>query len=162
MNTAPNLDQLRDIHLPEWVGYWPLAWGWECLMGLSIFLLIVFAYLGLRWYYQARAKREALRLLVLCETTYRQEPNVQKTCAQIDELLKRVALVYFPREQVAHLHGESWLAFLKNSSHQLDVVAVRDALLLYPYQRHTQDVELGSLFEFARVWIKQRRKPCLF
>lgn len=54
-NTDP-LAQLKDIHLPTPIGWWPLAPGWYILMGLILFLVIIFAYGVYKRYRNALAK----------------------------------------------------------------------------------------------------------
>jgi hypothetical protein len=160
MPNVPNLDQLRAIHLPEPIGAWPLAWGWLGLLVLAVLLLMGGLYAGWCWYWHGRAKREALRLLAACEIQYRADGNSQQASASLTQLLKRVALAYFPREQVANLHGEPWLMFLQSTSKQIDVIAEREALLMCPYQAD-QSHPVAGLFTVARAWIQQRSKPCL-
>ena len=160
MPNLPHLDQLRSIHLPDPIGVWPLAWGWLGVLLLAALILIGGVCAAWCWYWQGRAKREALRLLTICETQYRTEANSQQASATTTELLKRVALVYFPREQVAYLHGEAWMMFLQNTSKQIDVVAEQEALLMCPYQADFPH-PLAGLFKVARAWIQQRSKPCL-
>ena len=41
-------EQLRDIHLPEAVSWWPLAIGWWVLGFLAIIAIAVLAYIVLR------------------------------------------------------------------------------------------------------------------
>ena len=40
MNPASPLDQLKDIHLPEAVSIWPLAWPWWILIICTLALLV--------------------------------------------------------------------------------------------------------------------------
>ena len=78
---------------------------------------------------------------------------------KISELLRRVALVYFPREEVASLKGEAWLTFLSRTSKRIDFNQLRDYLLEFPYQA-AREIDLQPLFYGAKEWIKQRRVPC--
>lgn len=154
------LAHLKDIHLPKPIGWWPLAPGWFILFGviLSTFL---FVFWGItRLYAHGRAKRRALLLIAEYEKNYQNEPNSQLTTARISELLKRVALAYYPRARVAGLQSEQWLAFLNETSTHLDFKQVRVELLELPYQPPKQH-DLTQLFNLARTWIRQRRKPCL-
>ena len=90
MPKAQELANLHDIHLPESIGWWPLAPGWYGLTLLLILILMVASFLVGRYYLNGRARRQALRLL----TTYRQQhqrsPNSQLSTARVSELLKRV------------------------------------------------------------------------
>ena len=154
------LQQLHDIHLPAALGRWPLAPGWLVLLGLLSLLLILGVVWGLRWFRRGKVKREALRVLAQYEKTYYAERDTQTTSAALNELLKRVALAYFPREQVAQLHGKEWLVFLQETSKKLDFLTEGEAFLYAPYQpNHPRD--LRPLFHLVRSWIVQRERPCL-
>ena len=157
---AQELAQLRDIHLPDAIGWWPLAPGWYLLAIILFVALITVIFLGGRYYLNGRSRRQALRLLVTCQQQYQRDANSQLSAARVSELLKRVALVYFPREQVASLQGESWITFLNTTSNGLDFNCVHTELLEAPYQA-TIDCDLHNLFIVARAWISQRRGSCL-
>lgn len=162
--TQNTLEQLRPIHLPDPIGYWPIALGWQLLFILSILLLLSGLYVGWRYYHRGLAKREALRLLLACEQAHRLDPNTQRSCATIVDLLKRVALVYYPREQVADLYGDAWFDFLQKTSKKLDFSLARQGILIGPYlstaQADAHSIDVFACIPLARQWIKQRRKPC--
>jgi hypothetical protein len=161
--TAPNaqeLAQLRDIHLPGAIGWWPLAPGWYVLATLSMVALITIIFFIHRYHSNSRARRQALRLLTVFQQQYQRDANGSLAAARVSELLKRVSLAYFPRASVASLQGESWLGFLNSTATGLDFNGVRTELLDMPYQS-TRDCDLHQLFIIARAWIKQRRGPCL-
>lgn len=157
---AQELAQLRDIHLPDPIGWWPLAPGWYLLSLFVIAMLVTAIIFVIRYYKNGRAKRQALRLLETYRQQYQQDTNSQLTAARISELLKRVALVYFPRSKVASLQGESWILFLNHTAKGLHFENVRIELLDAPYQP-TISLDLNLLFEMTRSWINQRRGPCL-
>lgn len=154
------LEKLRDIHAPAPVGWWPLAPGWYLLLVMLILAVCGILFFVLRRVANSRAKRQALQLLLSYEQQYQQVPNSQLTTAHVSELLRRVALVYFPREAVAGLQGEAWIMFLNNTSKGLDFSKVYHELLEMPYQPKTSG-DLQALFRLARTWISQRRGPCL-
>lgn len=158
---AQELAQLRDIHLPSPIGWWPLAPGWYFILGLCIAILIWGSYLAWRYHENARAKKQALKILIHYEQEYQRERNSQKSAACVGELLKRVALVYYPRQQVAGLQGEEWLVFLNETGKAVDFFSVKKEITELPYKpSHNQDLSL--LFAQAKLWIKQRRgRPCL-
>ena len=154
------LQQLHDIHVPKAIGFWPLPMGWYAVFGLLLMIFVGILVGGWRWYHRGKVKREALRLLLAYEKTYRKNKDAHITSAAINELLKRVALVYFPRNQVASLQGKNWLIFLNETSKKLDFFSEETSLLLCPYQKNPIQ-DLQPLFQLAREWIAQRRKPCL-
>ena len=159
-NPADPLQQLRDIHLPSAIGAWPLAPGWYVLLGLAVLIILMGFWWGWRVYRHGLAKREALNLLDHYERAYTEQSDTQQNSAAIADVLKRVALAYFPRERVAELHGQAWLNFLNDTGVKLDFFAEQDALLICPYQaNHVCD--LKGLFRLARLWVKQRRIRCL-
>ncbi|MBA2651551.1 MAG: DUF4381 domain-containing protein [Tatlockia sp.] len=159
MSEPQELAKLRDIHLPEPISWWPIAPGWYLLFLIAIALSALLFYLVRRSYVNGRAKREALELLQHFEQEYKQGANSQLSSMNVSELLRRVALVYFPREEVASLKGESWLAFLTKTSKGIDFKALGDYLLALPYQP-AKEIDLQPLFSNAKQWIKQRGKPC--
>lgn len=158
---AAELQQLKDIHPPEPIGWWPLAVGWYVLLAIITLLLITMALLVYRIYKRGDPKREALRLLKEYEQQYLKEKNAPLISARISELLKRVALVYYPREQVASLTGEGWIVFLNQTSKGVDFKMVKEELLELPFQKMGRNGNMILLFDETRKWIKQRSKPCL-
>lgn len=160
MVNSQELAQLREIHLPDPIGWWPLAPGWYLLaIGSIIGLVIIMMWLR-RCYLNGQAKREALRLLSIYQQQYRPEVDSQLMSARLSGLLKRVALAYYPREKVARLQGDEWIDFLNKTSKKMDFSLVRVALLEQPYNP-TNKHDLSLLFSMARTWIKRRGRPCL-
>jgi len=161
MADVPGLEKLQDIHLPAPVSWWPLAPGWYALAALILLVLTLLAAWTYRRHRKERFKREALCLLSEYETHYQQTGEAALASAQVSELLRRVALLYYPREDVASLRDRAWLEFLDNSSARLDFKALSRQLLELPYQASNGDEELAALFTTARAWIKQRGTSCL-
>ncbi|KTC92115.1 DUF4381 domain-containing protein [Legionella cincinnatiensis] len=157
-NTDP-LAQLKDIHLPTPIGWWPLAPGWYLVIALIVLISIFIFYYIYKNHRHAKAKNYALILLMNYQMEYEKEQNVALTSARISELLRRVALAYYPREKVASLHGKEWLHFLNETGKEIDFNLVKDMLLDAPFKTG-QTMDLNPLFNTARLWIKQRRVPC--
>lgn len=159
------LAQLKDIHLPEAIGLWPLAPGWYLLGLLVIGIVTIIAYSIRTRQKLGQPKREALRQLAKFKHLYEQDGNSPLAAARISELLKRVALVYFPRQRVASLQGLSWVGFLTDTGKNLNFEQVQNDLLALPYypveHEASKNADLSTLFTLSSMWIKQRRKPCL-
>ncbi|MBA2710697.1 MAG: DUF4381 domain-containing protein [Tatlockia sp.] len=160
MSEPPELAKLHDIHLPEAIGWWPLAEGWYLLFLLVLIIICLASYYANRFHKNGKAKREALRLLKIYEQEYHSGADSQTISMKISELLRRVALVYFPRKEVAGLQGQAWLNFLSQTSKKIDFNSIEEYLLALPYQP-SKNIDLKPLFCRARGWIKQRGKPCL-
>ncbi|MDQ7048819.1 MAG: DUF4381 family protein [Enterobacterales bacterium] len=108
------LDQLKDIHLPEPVTFFPSAPGWWLL---GIIILSIISYLIYRHY----RYKKLIRLITPATQEIKQltqaDPSAS-SLAQLSALLKRISLVYFPKAQVASLQAEPWFEFLNNQSQQ--------------------------------------------
>lgn len=105
LNLVELLDLLEPIPEPAPVSLWPQTAGW---IGLAIALLLLLAWATRRWWLQRRAN--AYRRAALAEIAASGQDPVA-----LAEILRRTALVAFPRAEVASLHGEAWLAFLDRS-----------------------------------------------
>lgn len=154
------LEKLRDIHLPEAISGWHWTLGWSLLLMAAFVGLLFTARVGYRRYRHGYAKRQALQLLTQYEQAYRIDRDSQRLCAEVSTLLRRVALVYFPREQVASLTDEQWIDFLNKTSKKSDFESVREQLLTLPYQHKVPHVNLDALLLGAKSWIKQRGMLC--
>jgi len=116
VNGAPSLNQLRDIHLPDAVGWWPPAPGWWLLSGL----LLLSAVALFHWRRQIQPRHRSRRLLrqqidremSRISQDYQDKKDAAAACSQLSSLMRRVALHCFPHASVAGLQGEAWLRFL--------------------------------------------------
>ncbi len=103
---------LRDLHLPDPVGWWPLAPGWWILIALTLLgigWMLLRAYR--RWQFNA-PRRYAIRTLAAVEAEYLSHRDIVRLGQQVSELLRRGMLAYAPRDEVAGLTGENWLMWL--------------------------------------------------
>ena len=103
---------LRDLHLPDAIGWWPLAPGWWVVVAI---LGAVLGYILLRTYrrWQFNApRRYAMRELARYEAEYLEHRNPVMLGKELSELLRRGMLAYAPRDEVAGLTGGDWLAWL--------------------------------------------------
>lgn len=157
-----DLAQLRDIHLPDAVGLWPLAWGWWLLLALVLlgFTTGIWFWLHRRW--QNRYRHQAIAELERALDHYSEHGDIAEYLQELSIVLRRAALSAFPRTRVAGLKGMAWLEFLDATlpGRETDFSQGSGrALLSGPYQAHPQaDVE--ALHRLARRWLSEhRRKP---
>lgn len=108
----PTQIPIRDLHLPEAIGWWPLAPGWWIVIGLLVFALLVAMRKVLIAHRRSAARRFALRQLQEYTRAYTQHGNAIELGAQLSELVRRTMLAYAPRKEVAGLTGDEWLAWL--------------------------------------------------
>ena len=108
----PTQIPLRDLHLPEMIGWWTLAPGWWFLMMLGVAGLGYLLYQAfLKWRRNA-ARRIALRELSRIQNEYKHGVDETSLAIELSELLRRTMLAYAPRDEVAGLTGASWLQWL--------------------------------------------------
>lgn len=106
------LSQLRDIHLPAPLSWWPPAPGWWLLLALLILVAVV-----LGWYLRRRSRRldlyrAAMQELDEIRQHFDKERDSRRLAAGLSRLLRRVAISLRPGEDVAGLTGTAWLAWL--------------------------------------------------
>ncbi len=101
---------LRDIHLPEPVGWWPPAPGWWGLLALVLAGAAAWAWLA--WRRRTRVRRAALAELRRIERDYAADGDVARLARDLSTLMRRAAITAEERRRVAGLTGEEWLAWL--------------------------------------------------
>jgi Domain of unknown function (DUF4381) len=108
----PEQIPLRDLHLPEAIGWWPLAPGWWMLIALAVFGLLYLLYRAYLHWRSNRPRRIALRELKKLHSDYRRGMDAKSLSKQLSQLLRRAMLAYASRDEVAGLTGQSWLEWL--------------------------------------------------
>jgi hypothetical protein len=156
--TSPDLTQLRDIHLPPSVSWWPPAPGWW-IVGVILLVSALCAVVLIRRRIANRWRREALRELdTLRAARLAQRQRPQASLNGLSVLLRRVAISRFPRDEVASLHGGPWLAFLDRTFGQSGTFQPVGRLLSSgPYERNVaiNAGDLDALFALAEKWIRK-------
>ena len=108
----PTQIPLRDLHLPEAIGWWPLAPGWWVVIGLAFIGLGFLVRLWLRKRSRGAARRYALRQLDAIVRQFDEQKDPVAFGSNLSELLRRTMLAYAPRLDIAGLTGEEWLRWL--------------------------------------------------
>ncbi|MBW2425449.1 MAG: DUF4381 domain-containing protein [Deltaproteobacteria bacterium] len=104
-----SLENLHDIVVPPAVSWWPLAPGWVALAAAAGLL----ALWGLLRFWRGR-QRNRYRALALSElaSIRAEEPDAEILASRLLGLLKRTALMAYPRAEVAALSGKAWWQYL--------------------------------------------------
>lgn len=146
---------LRDIHLPEAIGWWPPAPGWWILLAVTILL----GYWLLR-HYRAWQKRRIIRRSVEAElqaidNEFQQHRNTHQLVQDLSILLRRVAMSLASRQKVAGQVGEQWLQQLDElaNTRLFDTETGRQ-LITAPYQPEAR-VDSQALLKICRLWLRQ-------
>ncbi len=148
---------LKDIHEPEAIGWWPPAIGWWILAAL-IPLLIVFSI----WLYKRLTRKTAIKTANKILAQIKQDAtrdNLSVIC-DLSVLVRRVAISVSPRTKAAGLTGRQWLAFLDTSVKGLPFSeGVGQLLADAPYRKTPPtEQELSQLIDLCEDWLKSQAK----
>ena len=157
-NVSPqDVLQLKDIHLPLSPEQWPPAPGWWILVVSGLLLL---GWITLRLFRVWRRHRLQKEILGSLDALQRDHSNKQIPLflAEVSILLRRVAMMNFPPQQVAALTGKGWLSFLDlhggNGEYSKGIGSV---LAVGPYARDSE-VDKDALLLLTRKWIKRNTR----
>ena len=151
MNTA--LEQLKDIHLPDAISLWPIAPGW---ITLYVILLGLVCYLLFVWYkrqYKKITIKFALLKLKKLKDLMIENPDNTNISAEISTLIRRTALHYFRREEIAGLSGKDWLDFLNRSGNTTQFTGETGCLLIDGPYRQKNTADLTPLYTLTHAWL---------
>jgi hypothetical protein len=156
------LAQLRDIHLPQSVSWWPPAPGWWLLAILLLLALGVTA----RWmwlrYQRGAYRRAGVAELEQLLANWRTSSDTGAFLQQLNALLKRVALYSFPGADVAAMNGAGWTAFLDQQwrearSKRPENLFSGGPLEYGPYVATLDDVDVQTLNQSSLLWLREHR-----
>ena len=152
----PEQIPLRDLHLPEAIGWWPLAPGWWVLVALALAGLGYLVRLYLRRRSRAAARRHALARLNELTADFEQHRDAIAFSSAVSRLLRRTMLAYAPRQEVAGLTGDAWLAWLDRDLDQPRFQSDAGRKLLeLPYRAPDDDVSAMELVDVVAA-VRQR------
>lgn len=156
------MSNLEEIGVPDAVPFRPETPGWYLLAGLSVLVVLWLTWrLFKRWRANAY-RREGLRELSEIEGLVADSSNRSEALQSLPELLKRVALVAYPRARVAELCGDAWLGFLDGTVGSTEFTqGVGRMLPKLSYVPVTtgqiSDSEANDLISLAGSWIRHHR-----
>lgn len=106
--------QLRDIHLPQPVSWWPIAPGWWLLLAVII-LLVALTLITRRIYRNRQIRRDINSELDRIKRSYHKTLNKTQLAKDLSILLRRASISLYPETDIAGLIGDDWLTFLDSS-----------------------------------------------
>jgi ABC-type transport system involved in Fe-S cluster assembly fused permease/ATPase subunit len=157
-NALPaNTLELKDIHVPEQISDFPIAYGWW-LLGALIVLIIITTIIKIR--------KSAKRNQVKKQAVARLKNNTEISDNDIIALLKWAAMHYFSRAELAKLFGDSLQQFLISklpSKHQQNFAELSKEAFLNQYRAH-KDVNKEvatdeNLHRAANLWLSHALPP---
>jgi hypothetical protein len=158
------LAQLRDIQGLDTIPWWPLASGWWLLGGLLLVVLyLLYTLVRNLFHYPAGSwHRDAWKQLRRLKQQLPRLP-AREVAGDLSELIRRIAVARFGREEAAALTGESWLEWLKmHDPAGFDWRTRGELLLTLPYappgDEQLSADQLRFLIDAALVWTDRRRR----
>lgn len=151
------LQELKDIHIPAVIDIWPPAYGWWLLVMLVTLGIGVLTIWLLNVRKIRRAKRQTLHAL------QRLDSSSLDCVSQLNQLLKRVAMAYFPTQNIQKMHNENWTAFLVKTlpnNKVKDFSASFASMQQSLYQPHlSENTDFPSYQQSVQSWIKYALPP---
>lgn len=145
---------LKDIHLPETIGWWPPAPGWWLLL-LALILLV----LAVRYLYRRLTRKTAVKRAQKLLMQIRQQSLEPAACLnELSSLLRRTAISRDGRSPVAGLHGQAWLEYLDKNLPDTPFSQGVGRYLGNAHYRPTlpDDIDVDALFTLCERWLKQQ------
>jgi hypothetical protein len=151
------LAQLRDIHLPGAVGWWPPAPGWWLLaLLIAAGLAFLARWLWSRWQrnaYRRSGERELEQLFAAWQVSSDNRHFLQ----QLNALLKRAALYSFPGADVAAMSGARWTGFLDKQLGDTGEDGFSGGPLESGPYAPTVDADVATLYSAGLRWLREHR-----
>ncbi len=158
MGQMDPLAELRNIHLPDPVSGFPSAPGWWLL----VILICVGVFFLLRWlvryWRNNRYRRVGISQLNEIFKHFEFDEDQKQYLASFSELLKQLALTIYPRDAVASLTGEEWVAFLDRSADSKAFSMGAGQVLMYSTYEREANFDVQELHKLGLNWIRKHRR----
>lgn len=147
-----NSANLRDIHLPDAISWWPPAIGWWILLALIIVAFIFVPKLYRRLTYTP-LKKVASRTFQNIVAQYNETHNVSIFVVETSQFLRQIAMSYCGREKIAQLTGDNWVQTLNNITKQNHFNdEIKQSLVNAPYQKNIK-IDADHLIQAVEHWL---------
>ena len=110
---------LKDIHVPEQITNYPLAYGWWILAALIVLALVITV---------IKIRKSAKRNQVKKQALTQLKSNIELNNSDLISLLKWAAMHYFSRVELAKLYGDSLQHEVDSHFHQAARLWLTEAL----------------------------------
>jgi flagellar biosynthesis/type III secretory pathway M-ring protein FliF/YscJ len=153
LNLPELLARMHDLVVPEPVPWLPQTPGWWIVLGWLVAVVLLAAWQIVRRRRRNRYRRDALAELKAIEID--SGTDTDKAAQRIAGVLKRTALVAYPRRDVAGLYGTAWARFLTESAgNDRQVADAAEELAAAAYRPGADPKVLNGP---ARRWIRRHR-----
>jgi len=147
------LKDLRDIHEPDPISFWPPAPGWWIMLLFAIMAIFL-----LRWWLKRdkspRYKKLANEALKNITTNYEVQRNGYKAAGEISELIRKVMVLTDDRSEVAGMIDEEWLSYLDSKSGTDSFTKGAGRVLTTAIYQKESDIDVEGLLAATKVLLK--------
>ena len=148
----PNQLNLRDIHLPDPVGWWPPAIGWWLLAVLVPLLCVLII-----WLYKRITRKTALKTAKKLLLKIKLDSSIDEMdkLIELSAVIRRVAISISPRTETASLTGQTWLEYLDSSVKGTPfTLGAGKVLANTHYQKSpATDLDIPALINVCEDWL---------
>jgi hypothetical protein len=157
--------ELKDIHLPDSILWWPPAPGWWVL-GV-VFIIFLFLMLLLlpklwRWLRYKPVRSLSLKEFYLIKQSHQQQADQKQTLQAITTLLRRTVMSKSGRIGHAGVVGDDWINQLNQMSQKDCFTQAQEELLKYgryqPAIEGQNKADIDSLLQSCENWIRSLPK----
>ena len=154
------LNALKPNIVPQPVGLWPMAAGWWGVAILSLALVGGVVWLLWRRFRRRRYRRIGRKQLSSVWSRFERHKQIETLLHECNHLLKMTALQAFPRQQIAQLNGQRWIAFLvstlPNSKQRISFnETITSTLKAGLYKKEARAINPHSLRQAIDLWIRK-------
>ncbi len=147
-----DLSQLKDIHLPQAISDFPIAYGWWLLVIITLLAISVSLIAIKRYRLKQATRKAALNLLNLQYLQYKTNKDSRIFLQKTNQILKRYCLEKYPH--AISLSGLPWTDFLiRHSKHSFFSTELAYALSQGIYQQDCH-YDPEELFNACSNWLK--------
>jgi len=151
MNPADPLTNLRAIHLPDPISWWPPAPGWWILLIIAIAVVGYLIALLVKRHSRRLYRRQALVELKQVASL----ESAQQLVALL-EILRRVAITAYPDQGLANLGTRDFLIRLKDTCRAPLFEYIPDDLEAMLYSKDNSNRQASEEFlKSARLWVQR-------
>jgi hypothetical protein len=143
----PELAQLKDVHELAAISWWPPAIGWWIVAGLLLIgVIAALIYIYPRW------RLRSYRQFFLKQLQHIQQTKDDTQTQRLNFLMKKLALLAFPRTQVAGLTGKAWANFLREQGPKNRTLTTLQQVL-GEQQFQSAAIDAPELWKDAQAWV---------
>lgn len=154
-SAAADLSQLKDIHLPDAITDWPIAFGWWTLLVVALLSMATAIYFWRHFRAKHANKKAALHLLASKYEQFKANADSQVFLQHSNQILKRYCLKQYPA--AVSLSGLAWTDFLiRHSEKAFFNEAIAHAMSEGLYQEHCQ-YNADELYHACSSWLKNNK-----